>query len=246
MNIGVIFAGGSGTRMNTKSRPKQFLDLNGKPIIIYTIELFDNHPEIDGIVVVCLGSWIPFLQKRRKKFEITRVVRVIAGGVSGQDSIFKGLCAAEEYAKEKNDDSAIVLIHDGVRPLVDITTIQQNIRVAKMYGCAITAHPVTETVVITDKDSAKIDDLKKRSDTYSMTAPQSFQIGKILYAYEKLKDIDCGDVPLLDAAMVYAKTVGDIQIVKEQGLNIKITTTEDYYYLKAILELQENKYVFGL
>lgn len=76
--------------------------MNGKPIIIYTIELFDNHPDIDGIVVVCLESWIPFLQKMLKKFEITRVVSVTPGGDSGQDSIFKGLCAAEEYAKEKN------------------------------------------------------------------------------------------------------------------------------------------------
>ena len=131
MNIAVIFAGGSGTRMNTKSRPKQFLDLNGKPIIIYTIELFDNHPDIDGIVVVCLESWIPFLQKMLKKFEICKVVRVIPGGVSGHDSIYKGLCAAEEYAKEQNDDNSIVLIHDGVRPLITEDTITDNINKVK-------------------------------------------------------------------------------------------------------------------
>lgn len=98
MNIAVIFAGGSGTRMNTKSRPKQFLDLNGKPIIIYTIELFDNHPEIDGIVVVCLEEWIPYLIKMLKKFEINKVVRIVPGGDSGQQSIFNGLCVAEDYA----------------------------------------------------------------------------------------------------------------------------------------------------
>ena len=87
MNIPIIFAGGSGTRMNTKSRPKQFLDLNGKPIIIYTIEIFDNHPDVDAIVVVCLKSWIPFLENMLKKFEINKVVRVIPGGESGQESI---------------------------------------------------------------------------------------------------------------------------------------------------------------
>ena len=101
MNIPIIFAGGSGKRMNTKSRPKQFLELNGKPIIIYTIELFDNHPNIDAIVVVCLESWIPFLEKMLKKFEINKVVRVIPGGESGQDSIYKGLCAVEDYVKGK-------------------------------------------------------------------------------------------------------------------------------------------------
>ena len=102
MNIAVIFAGGSGLRMHTKSRPKQFLDLNGKPIIIYTLELFDNHPNIDAIVVACIESWIPFLEKQLRKFEINKVVKVIPGGKSGQESIYKGLCAAEAYAQSQN------------------------------------------------------------------------------------------------------------------------------------------------
>ena len=127
MNISVIFAGGVGTRMNTKSRPKQFLDLNGKPIIVYTIELFENHPDVDGIIVVCLESWIPFLRKMLKKFEITKVVRIVSGGVSGQDSIYNGLCAAEDYVKEQGESNAIVMIHDGVRPLITEDTITDNI-----------------------------------------------------------------------------------------------------------------------
>ena len=81
MNIAVIFAGGAGVRMNTKSRPKQFLELNGKPIIIYTLELFDNHPQIDAIVVACLKEWIPFLKKMLKKFEINKVVSVVEAGI---------------------------------------------------------------------------------------------------------------------------------------------------------------------
>ena len=83
MNIAVIFAGGAGKRMNTVSRPKQFLELKGKPIIIYTLELFDNHPDIDGIVVVCIESWIPFLEKQLKKFEITKVLGIVSGGETG-------------------------------------------------------------------------------------------------------------------------------------------------------------------
>ena len=84
MNIAVIFAGGVGSRMNTKSRPKQFLDLNGKPVIIYTLELFDNHPDIDAIVVVCIEPWIPFLEKMLKKFEVNKVVSIVPGGETGQ------------------------------------------------------------------------------------------------------------------------------------------------------------------
>lgn len=243
MNYAIILAAGVGQRMRNGGMPKQFLKLMGKPIVVYTLEKFEQCEDVDKIVIVCHGGYTDYMKKIIELYQITKVEKIIVGGKDRQESLCQGLEVVKEIGGRDDD---IVIIHDGVRPLVDITTIQENIRVAKMYGCAITAHPVTETVVITDKDSAKIDDLKKRSDTYSMTAPQSFQIDKILYAYEKLKDIDCGDVPLLDAAMVYAKTVGDIQIVKEQGLNIKITTPEDYYYLKAILELQENKYVFGL
>ena len=243
MNYAIILAAGVGQRMRNGGMPKQFLKLMGKPIVVYTLEKFEQCEDVDKIVIVCHGGYTDYMKKIIDLYQITKVEKIIVGGKDRQESLCQGLEVVKEIGGRDDD---IVIIHDGVRPLVDITTIQENIRVAKMYGCAITAHPVTETVVITDKDSAKIDDLKKRSDTYSMTAPQSFQIDKILYAYEKLKDIDCGDVPLLDAAMVYAKTLGDIQIVKEQGLNIKITTPEDYYYLKAILELQENKYVFGL
>ena len=95
-NIAVIFAGGSGKRMNTVSKPKQFLELRGKPIIIYTLEIFDNHPAIDGIIVSCITDWIPYLEKLIRKFEITNVCSIVPGGDTGQDSIYKGLVAAEK------------------------------------------------------------------------------------------------------------------------------------------------------
>ena len=143
-NIAVIFAGGSGVRMNTRSKPKQFLELRGKPIIIYTLELFDNHPLIDGIVVVCLESWIPFLKKMLKKFEINKVVKIVSGGDSGQDSIYRGLCAVEDYCKDKGEENAVVLIHDGVRPLIVDETITRNIEKVHEKGSAITVVPAIE------------------------------------------------------------------------------------------------------
>ena len=94
MNIAVIFAGGSGQRMHTQGKPKQFLELNGKPIIIYTLELFDNHPMIDAIVVSCIEDWIPFLEKMIRKFEMNNVVKIVHGGNTGQESFYNGLCAA--------------------------------------------------------------------------------------------------------------------------------------------------------
>ena len=127
MNIAIIFAGGTGSRMHTTSRPKQFLEYQGKPIIIYTLELFDNHSMIDGIVVACVEAWIPFLEKMLKKFEINKVMRIVSGGETGQESIYKGIVAAKDISESSDD---IVLIHDGVRPLITEQTITDNIKMA--------------------------------------------------------------------------------------------------------------------
>ena len=242
MNIGVIFADGSGTRMNTKSRPKQFLDLNGKPIIIYTIELFDNHLDIDGIVVVCLESWIPFLQKMLKKFEITKVVRVIPGGVSGQDSIFKGLCAAEEYAKEQNDDKAIVLIHDGVRPLITEETITDNIAKVKECGSCITTVPAIETVIIDNHDDTL--SIPKRSDCMMARAPQSFYLKDIIGAHRKSQEE--GKTDFIDSCSMMSHYGYKLGLVQGPMENIKITTPTDYFVLRAMVEVHENQQIFGI
>ena len=127
MNYAVIFAGGTGTRMNTKTRPKQFLKLHGKEIIIYTLEHFENHPDIDGISVVCIEGWIEYLKKLIKKYQLTKVKWVSPGGSTGQESIFKGLNAM----RGEIDEESIVLIHDGVRPIIDEELITQNIETAK-------------------------------------------------------------------------------------------------------------------
>lgn len=242
MNIGVIFAGGSGTRMNTKSRPKQFLDLNGKPIIIYTIELFDNHPDIDGIVVVCLESWIPFLQKMLKKFEINKVVSVIPGGVSGQDSIFKGLCAAEEYAKEQNDDNTIVLIHDGVRPLITEDTITDNIAKVKECGSCITTVPAIETVIIDNHNETL--SIPRRSDCMMARAPQSFYLKDIIGAH--LKSQEEGKTDFIDSCSLMSHYGYKLGLVQGPMENIKITTPTDYFVLRAMVEVHENQQIFGI
>lgn len=241
MNIPVIFAGGSGTRMNTKSRPKQFLELNGKPIIIYTIELFDNHPDIDGIVVVCLESWIPFLQKMIKKFEISKVIKVLPGGVSGQDSIFKGLCAAEEYAKEQHDDNAIVLIHDGVRPLITEETITDNIAKVKEYGTCITSVPAIETVIVDCHDGTL--EIPKRSDCMMARAPQSFYLKDLISAHRKSQEEGITD--FVDSCSLMSHYGYKMGLVQGPMENIKITTPTDFFVLRAMIEVHENQQIFG-
>lgn len=243
MNYAIILAAGVGQRMRNGGLPKQFLNLMGKPIIIYTLEKFEQSEEIDQVVIVCHGGYIDYMHKLLDLYQLRKVQNVIVGGSDRQNSLKRGLDAVAELGGQEED---IVIIHDGVRPLVGTATIHENIRVARQHSCAITVHPVTESVVITKTEEARMDDFKKRTNTYSMTAPQTFRFGLIMDAYGKLETLEPGEIPLLDAAMVYARTGGEVHLVKEQGTNLKITTPEDFYILKAILELEENKYIFGL
>lgn len=241
MNLGVIFAGGCGTRMNTKSKPKQFLDLNGKPIIIYTIELFDNHPQIDGIVVVCLEPWIPYLKKMLNKFEISKVIDIVPGGKTGQESIYKGLCAAEKYTAGKNDADTIVLIHDGVRPLITEETITDNIEKVKECNSCITCVPATETFVVSKKDGML--DIPNRADCKLARAPQSFYLKDIISAHRRCQAEGLPDfIDSCSMMSYYGYKLGTIIGPME---NIKITTPTDYFVLRAMIEVHENQQIFG-
>ena len=151
MNIALIFAGGSGKRMNTKARPKQFLELHGKPIIIYTLEQFEMQPSVDGIVVVCLEGWISHLERMIRKFGMEKVKAIVPGGASGQESIFNGVKKIHELYPE----DAVVLVHDGVRPLIDGDTIQAAIECTLEHGSAITTAPAIETITVSRGEEAK-------------------------------------------------------------------------------------------
>ena len=238
MNIAVIFAGGSGKRMHTKSRPKQFLEYQGKPIIIYTLELFDNHPMIDGIVVSCLEEWIPFLEKMLKKFEINKVKKIVPGGETGQDSIYNGLAAAEDFSNEQDD---IVLIHDGVRPLITGQTITDNIEMVQKEGSCITCIPATETFVVNHPDGSL--EIPTRANSLIARAPQSFYLKEILSAHRKAREEGRHD--FIDSCSMmhhYGYRLGKVIGPME---NIKITTPTDYFVFKAMVEVHENQQIFG-
>lgn len=181
MNIAVIFAGGTGQRMNTASKPKQFLELHGKPIIIYTSEYFQKHSQIDGIIVVCLSSWIDYCKDLLDKYHITKVLKVVPGGKSGQESIFYGLEAAHQIS---NDKKAIVLIHDGVRPLINEALITNCITAVKESGSAITVSPAIETILIKNADG-NIGNILKRSECEMAKAPQCFYLNDIYKCHLK-------------------------------------------------------------
>lgn len=241
MNIAVIFAGGTGQRMHTKSRPKQFLELNGKPIIIYTLELFDNHPDIDSIVVVCLESWIPFLKKMIRKFEITKVVDIVTGGHTGQESIYNGLCAAEEVSNTKGTNEDIVLIHDGVRPLITEETISENVKVAKEKGNCITCIPATETFVVKQKDGSL--EIPDRDKSLIARAPQTFILKDILRVDRDA--MSKGNNNFIDSCTMMSHYGYHMNTIIGPMENIKITTPTDFFIFRAMIEVHENQQIFG-
>lgn len=238
-NIAVIFAAGTGQRMNTKSKPKQFLDVHGKPVLIYTLEIFQKHPMIDEIMLVCLESWMQYSEELLSKWHITKVKILIQGGQSGQESIFNGLKAAHD----NSDKDGIVLIHDGVRPLIDESTITKAIESVKKHGNAITVSPAIETVVVKNEDG-KVGSILKRSDCEMAKAPQCFYLKDIYNTHLKARQE--GNDDFIDSASLMQHYGYKLFTVEGPVENIKITTPSDFYIFRAIIDAKENLQIIGL
>ena len=240
MNTALIFAGGSGTRMKCTARPKQFLELHGKPIIVYTVEHFQNHPEIDSIAIVCISDWIDHLKKLVSFYNLTKVKWIVPGGKTSQESTKNGMNA---IAKDQNPDDTIVLIHDGVRPLINGDLIHNCIETVKEYGTAVTAVPAIETIVTTD-DGKEVSSIIDRSSCRLARAPQCFYLSDIMSAHEKaIKD---GFDSAIDSASLMSHYGHKIRLVDGPVENIKITTPSDFYIFRAIVEARENMQILGV
>lgn len=238
MNYALIFAGGTGQRMNSKSKPKQFLELHGKPILIYTLEYFECHNLIDGICIVCLEGWIKKLEREIKKYDISKVRWIVPGGGTGHDSIYNGLQAMDEACRE--DD--IILIHDGVRPLITEELITENITAVQEYGSAITVESAVESVVRESPDGA-IEEVPPRSMMRIAKAPQSFYFKDILEGHQKAEK---EGFKAIDSCHLMNRYGAKLHTVESTPFNIKIATPSDYYVFRALYEAQENSQIFGL
>ena len=237
MTTALVFAGGTGKRMNTRARPKQFLELHGKPVIIYTLEHFDIHPEIDNIVVVCLESWIQNLKHQMKQYALSKVSLVVPGGDGGDRSIYNGLRALEGTCSQ--DD--IVLIHDGVRPLIHADLISESIDKAKECGAAVTVEATVESVVRVT-DDGHIKEFMPREEMYMAKAPQSFRYGMIWDLYRRAKR---DGIRTIDSAHLCSIYGAPMWTIKSTPNNIKITAPGDYYIFRALYEAMENEQILG-
>jgi len=240
MNIAVIFAGGVGSRMKSDGLPKQFLEVNEKPIIIHTLLHFETHPQIDAIVLVMNADWMTLASQLVSDYGITKVARVVPGGSTGQESIYHGLLAADELVRSRGLNDAIVLLHDGVRPVIDAGLISANIEGVLEHGSAITCVPCKETVVMVDDEGGQVVRSVKRKDTRIAKAPQSFFLSDILPAHESARA--AGEFDLVDSCTLM-EFFGNVtpSVIEGDFDNIKVTTPEDYYTLKTLLDVHAGK-----
>lgn len=240
MNIAIIFAGGSGRRMGA-GMPKQFLEINGKPIIIHTLDNFQNSPLIDKIYISCKKEYIRKLQNMLEYYRITKAAGVVEGGETGQGSIYNGLvCALKD-----NPEDSIVLIHDGVRPLISEEVIEENIESVEKYGTAVTCTPFFETPVISVSGEV-VEDMPVRNYMFTAQAPQSFRLGELVKAHEEVRKTNPGYENIADSCYLYRSLGKEVHIVEGNRGNIKVTTPEDFYLLRALLQYRENEQILGL
>lgn len=240
MNIAIIFAGGSGVRMGA-GVPKQFLEVNGKPILIHTMQLFQYHKEIDKIYLSVLKDYISYAQMLINEYHLSKVVKIIPGGETAQESIYNALKAAEE----ENDGRDIVLLHDGVRPFVSYDVISRNIESAKKYGNGITCTPCYETVLIS-KDGKLVNQVPYRKETFSAQAPQCFRLEEIIEVHDRIRASENGYENMVDACTMISSLGIEAHMVEGNRGNIKVTTPEDVYMFRALLQYKENEQAFGL
>lgn len=234
MNHVVIFAGGTGTRMNTKNLPKQFLKIYGKPVIIHTLEVFDKCDEVDDIIVVIIEGWEDYLISLLEQYRIKKVIKVVPGGETGQQSIYNGL---------KELDNGVVIIHDGVRPFITNELIRKNISVAIKNKIAITCVKAKETLVSVENNI--INGVLSRDISYMARAPQTFEVNLLKRAHEKA--IIDNNYSFVDSCAIVKNYFPefDLNIVECGSENIKITTQEDFYLAKAMFSLEEDEQLYG-
>lgn len=234
MNIAVIFAGGVGKRMQSADKPKQFLEINGKAIIIHTLNVFENSKDIDKIVVVCVKDYIEYLKELINKEGIKKVCAVLEGADTALSSQLVGLKMAR-----KLDENGIVLIHDGVRPLIDENLISECIESVKQYGSAVAVSPAIETIITIKNKKNKISNTLKRSNCFYARAPQCFYVKDIVNAH--LNSIKKGKYDYIDSATMMLAEGYDVHVVQSPAENIKVTTISDYYVCQAMIDKREQK-----
>lgn len=234
-NVGLLIAGGAGNRMH-QDIPKQFITVNERPVIVYTLQVFEKHPEIDAIAVVCIEDWQQILWAYAKQFNITKLRYVVPGGKNGQDSIRNGVMELEKHFAA--DD--FVLIHDAIRPMVSAGIISDNIRVAREHGNAITAIPCAEAMMKTEDGVVSVG-YYPRNQLKRTQTPQAFRIGDICDLHRRA--LEAGIINSVASCTLKIEMGEPVYFSTGSEKNIKLTTVEDIDIFKALLAAKRSDWL---
>lgn len=237
MNIAIIIAGGSGHRMN-QDIPKQFLNVYDKPVIVYTLEGFQRHPEIDAIEVICLDGWHEVLRAYAKQFAIDKLQWVISGGETAQESIRNGVFHLRDICAP-ND---IIIIHDGIRPMVEDFVLSDILIKCRKYGNAVTSLPYNEQIFVVD-DAVSTTRYIPRDTLRRVSTPQAYRYDKLLWAYERAFDEGIGIQQSTYVNTLMADLGERLYFAAGSEKNIKLTTKDDFELFKTYIKMERDSWL---
>lgn len=237
MNIALIIAGGTGHRMK-QDIPKQFLNVFDKPVIIYTLEGFQRHPEIDAIEVVCLDGWDAVLWAYAKQFQIDKLRWVIPGGETAQESIRNGIFALRDVCAP--DD--ILVIHDGIRPMVEDYVLSDVLLKCRQYGNAVTSLPYNEQIFVTENEESTTQYIP-RDTLRRVSTPQAYRFEKLFWAYEKAFSEGIGIQASTYANTLMADLGERLYFAAGSEKNIKLTTKDDFELFKCYMKIERDTWL---
>lgn len=234
MNIAIIIAGGIGKRMG-ENIPKQFIEINNKPVFIYTLETFEKHPMIDAIELVCIDGWQEKAMEYIKKFNITKLKWLVTGGKTGQESIRNGVFNLEKRCN--NDDN--IIIHDGVRPLLDEDVLTDVIEKCEKYGNGVSSMPYNEQIFLIDNEETTSQYIP-REKLRRVVTPQAYKFQKLDWAYQEAFDKKIGIYGSSYTNTMMVELGEKLYFAKGSEKNIKLTTKDNLEIFRSYLNL-ENK-----
>lgn len=237
MNYALIIAGGTGNRMG-QDIPKQFMHVEGCPIIIHTMKVFQIHPDIDGIAVVCLDGWETILKSYAHQFNIDKLKWIFKGGGNGMESIHNGIYGLRDAGCKDED---LILVHDAVRPLLSQAIISSNIAVCKKYGYAITGIKCTEAILESNDGFCATKSIPRDKLIRTQT-PQTFRLGNLIKAHEEAKDKGITN-SVASCTLMAELGNREMHIVPGEERNMKITRVEDLDMLKALLTINRESWL---
>lgn len=239
MNIAIIIAGGSGNRMG-QDIPKQFISVYDKPIIIYTLESFQKHPMIDAIEVVCINGWEAVLQAYAKQFGITKLKWIVRGGKTGQESIRNGVFNLENQCS----DDDVVIVHDGIRPLIDEEVLSDVIICCKKNGNAVTSLPYNEQIFVIDSDNEKTtSQYIPREKLRRVQTPQAYLFKKLDWAYHEAFEKEIGIYGSSYTNTMMVELGEKLYFAAGSDKNIKLTTKDDLEMFKGYLKSKSDNWL---